>query len=63
LSTQKFSIHQRILKKKKIKFSTKILSSAAIFSTDNKKECQHIRMISEGSCDTQDWSNDGEHAA
>ncbi len=21
---------------------------------------QHIRMISEGSCDTEDWSNDAE---
>ncbi len=24
---------------------------------------QHIRMISEGSCDTEDWSNDAENAA
>ncbi len=23
-------------------------------------ENQHIRMISEGSCDTEDWSNDAE---
>ncbi len=22
---------------------------------------QHIRMISEGSCDTEDWSNDDEN--
>ena len=22
---------------------------------------QHIRMISEGSCDTEDWSNDAEN--
>ncbi len=22
---------------------------------------QHIRMISEGSCDDEDWSNDAEH--
>ncbi len=39
-------------------------------STKNKKQfltCnvswagkQHIRMISEGSCDTEDWSNDAE---
>jgi len=24
---------------------------------------QHIRMISEGSCDTADWSNDAENSA
>ncbi len=24
---------------------------------------QHIRMISEGSCDTEDWSNDAENSA
>ncbi len=29
-----------------------------LFSTN-----QHIRMISEGSCDTEDWSNDAENSA
>ncbi len=24
---------------------------------------QHIRMISEGSCETEDWSNDAENSA
>ncbi len=24
---------------------------------------QHIRMISEGSCDTEDWNNDAEHVS
>jgi len=24
---------------------------------------QHIRMISEGSCDTEDWRNDAENSA
>ncbi len=24
---------------------------------------QHIRMISEGSCDTEDWNNDAENSA
>ncbi len=24
---------------------------------------QHIRMISEGSCDTEDWSHDAENSA
>lgn len=31
---------------------TKILGSTTIFDIDNKK---HIRMISEGLCDTEDW--------
>ena len=26
-------------------------------------ENPHIRMISEGSCDTEDWSNDAENSA
>ncbi len=26
------------------------------------KAIQHIRMISEGSCDTEDWSNDAENS-
>ncbi len=25
--------------------------------------CRHIRVISEGSCDTEDWSNDAEKSA
>jgi len=25
--------------------------------------CQHIRLISEGSCDTEHWSNDAENTA
>ncbi len=41
--------------------------SRTIFNTDGDK-CswaanQHIRMISEGSCDTEDWSNDAENTA
>ncbi len=28
-----------------------------------KEANQHIRMISEGSCDTEDWSNDAENSA
>ncbi len=53
-----FFFYQRILKK--VTVSTKILSST-VFNIDNKKcflsSNQHIRMISEGSCDTLDWSN------
>jgi len=32
------------------------------FTIDNNK-CKHIRVISEGSCDTEDWSNDAENTA
>jgi len=33
--------------------STKILSSTAILNIDS-----NIRLISEGSCDSEDWSNE-----
>ncbi len=29
----------------------------------NKKQNQHMRMISEGSCDTEDRSNDAEYSS
>ncbi len=40
-------------------------NSTTIFKTDNskkreQKKSQHIRMISNGSCNTEDWSNDAE---
>ncbi len=38
--------------------STKICSSMTVFNIDNN---HHIRMISEGSRDTEDWSNDAEN--
>ncbi len=37
-----------------------------IFNIDNDQKCLlnlHIRMISEGSCDTNYWSNDAENSA
>ncbi len=47
---------------KSITFSTKYeaakLSSVLIIIAN-----QHILMISEGSCDTEDWSNDAENSA
>jgi len=30
---------------------------------NNKTSNPHIRVISEGSCDTEDWSNDAENSA
>ncbi len=38
-------------------FSTLIMISVSWASK------QHIRMISEGSCDTEDWSNEAENSA
>ncbi len=51
-----------------ISASTKILGSTAVFNIDNNINVswaanQHIRMISEGSCDSEDWSNDAENSA
>ncbi len=34
-----------------------------IFNIDNNKNYQHIRMISEGSCDPEGCSNDAENSA
>ncbi len=44
----------------------KIFSSTTVLNIDNNQKWaanQHIRMISEGSCDTEDWSNDAENSA
>ncbi len=45
----------------------KILSRATVINFDNNKTfwapTQHFRKISEGSCDTEDWSNDAENLA
>ncbi len=45
--------------------STKILSSTTLIIIGNVSWAanQHIRMISEVSCDTKDWSNDAENSA
>ncbi len=40
--------------------SMKILSSTNVLNIDHISSNQHIKMISEGSCDTEDWSNDAE---
>jgi len=45
-------------------FTKKIRGTTFVNIEDNKK-CyyQHIRMISEGSFDTEDWSNHAENSA
>ncbi len=48
--------------------STKLLHSTAIsifiiIINVSRTPSQHIRTISEGSCDTEDWSNDAENSA
>ncbi len=48
-------------------FSTFIINifnnGVPIITDDNWAANQYIRMISEGSCDTEDWSNDAENSA
>ncbi len=72
-------IHQSILKKtykgfnKNIKhqklfstftiINTIINNRAPVIIDNNCPSNQHICMISEGSCDTDDWSNDAENSA
>ncbi len=54
------------LYKKKSAF-TKILSSTTVFNiADNNNRflsSKSVRMISEGSCDTEDWGNDAENSS
>ncbi len=55
----KLSTHQK---------STKIFKAAKLFSaslviTINVSWAANQQMISEGSCDTEDWSNDAENSA
>ncbi len=52
--------------KKVSQFQPKIQSN--VFNIDNNTNVywaanQHIIMISKGSCDTEDWSNDAEYSA
>ncbi len=42
------SIHKIILK---------IFSSTPVFNIDHNEKFLHVWMISEGSCDPEDWSN------
>ncbi len=42
-------------------YSSKNPEKKKLFSTSAANH--HIRMISEGSCDTEDWSNDADNSA
>ncbi len=53
------SIHQGILKKM---YST-VLNIDDNNNNKLEQPNQHIRMISEGSCETEDWRNDAENLA
>jgi len=37
------------------------VNTFATLYSKNPTKYQHIRMISEGSCDTEDWSNEAEN--
>jgi len=56
----KCSIHQRILKKNASQFPQNIKQfwTLIIIRQHVYRSNQPIRIISEGSCDTEDWSND-----
>ncbi len=61
-------IHQQIQKKKKLRFPPKKCTSLTTFNINNINKPSwtpnwRIRIISEGSCDTEDWSNDAENVA
>ncbi len=43
--------------------AAQLFSTLIIMRNASRAANQHIRMISEGSCDTEDWSNDAENAA
>ncbi len=55
-----FSIHQRILIKNDHSFLKNIKPFSTLIIYQMFLE-RHNRMISEGSCDTEDWSNDAEN--
>ncbi len=71
--SNKFSLELSIYQKiKKIKILKKVsfrkYSESIFFYIGIQKHIslfqnQHIRMICEGSCDTEDWSNDAENTA
>ncbi len=48
---------------KNIMISIKILDSTAVFYIDINIHQISITMISEGSCDPENWSNDAENSA
>ncbi len=55
---------KRILKKNPQKYEAAQLFSTLIMRSNISWAAnQHIRMISEGSCDTTDWSNDADNSA
>ncbi len=66
--SSELSIHQSILKNKMYHGFHKRYEAVQLFSTlittrNVSWANQYIRMISEGSCDTEDWTNDAENSA
>ncbi len=68
---QTFKVIETKKQKKELLFSKDALNwcnidkmnAMLIIIKKNSWANQHIRMISEGSCDTEDWSNDAENSA
>ncbi len=64
---QNISIWNKCCSEKKVSPIPQKYEAAQLFSTLIIRNVswaanQHIRMISEGSCDTEDWSNDAENS-
>ncbi len=59
------SIHQKIIKQWFLQKyeAAHLFSTLIIIRNVSWVALEHIRMISEGSCDTEDWSNDAENSA
>ncbi len=63
---QFFFFYKCCSSKNPVENESKILSSTNVFNIDDNiywAHNQYIRMISEGSCDTENWSNDAENSA
>ncbi len=52
-----------VLIKKEINKATQLFSTLIVTRNVSRAPNQHIKMISEGSCHTEDWSNDAENSA
>ncbi len=61
------TIHQKILENNASripqKYEVELFSTLIMIRNYSWATSPHVRMISEGSCDTEDWSNDAENSA
>jgi len=60
--SNKCYIHQQILNKNVSLFPQKLFAAKVLRRNFSLAANRCIKMISEGSCDTEDWSNDAEYS-